>query len=254
MGLFDGANPDLLESVWTLLPVVLASARAAGFVAVAPLFGPEVDWRFRVVFGAMIAAATAPLVAPRIEMVAAAAIPWAIVWEIAAGALVALPAALLLGAARQAGELAANGSGLGAAATLDPASGENLTPFGRLYGLVALAAFLAFDGPFRMVQALVASFDGPTPRLDSALVDTFCQTLTWALEITLQTAAPAALAIVLASAVMAWVGKVAPASSAIVVAPAARIIVGLVVVFLFLAVLADGLQENWRRILERPAS
>lgn len=249
MGVFGGPDQGILELAWGLTPALLACARVAGFVAVAPLFGPEVDWRFRVVLGVMIAAATAPLATTGVEILTAAALPGAIVWEIVAGALVALPAAVLLGAARQAGELVAAGSGLSAAALLDPASGETLSPLGQLHGLIALAAFLAFDGPLRLVSALVASFGGPTPTLDASLVERLCQTMTWALEITLQAAAPSALAIVLASATVAWLAKVAPGSSAIVLAPAARMVIGLVVVILFLAVLASTFHENWRNML-----
>ncbi len=249
MGLSNLVDRSLLELAWGFLPALLAAARVAGFVAVAPLFGPEVDWRFRAMLGVMIAAATAPLAASRVEILAAAAIPSAIVWEIAAGALIALPAALVMGAARQAGELVAAGAGFSMAATLDPASGEPLSPLGRLYGLIALAAFLALDGPLRLVTALVESYGGPTPRLDDSLVDRLCQMMTWALEIALQAAAPAAVAIVLSSAAVAWIGKVAPTSNMVVLAPAARMTIGLVIVILLLAVLAGSLHETWRQVL-----
>ncbi len=252
MGWIDGVDQGMLDLAWGYLPVVLACARVGGFVMVAPLFGPEVDWRFRVVFGAMLAAATAPLATPGIAIPTAWSIPGMVIGEVLSGALVGLPAALLLGAARQAGELVAAGSGYSASAMFDPASGEVLSPLGRLHGLIALAAFLALDGPLRMVSALVASFGSPTQAIDISLVDRLCRILTWALEITLQAAAPAALAMVMASATLAWLARVAPGAGAIVLAPTARMVIGLVVVILFLAVVARTFSDDWRAILGTP--
>ena len=67
---------------------------------------------------------------------------------------------------RMAGELVAAQAGLATAALFDPESGAEITALGRLYGWVALAVFLALDGPLVLVGALVESYQAvPAGRL-----------------------------------------------------------------------------------------
>ena len=49
-------------------------------------------------------------------------------------------------------------AGLSTTTLFDPESGEELTPLGRLYGLVAMAAFLSLGGPLALVRALADSY------------------------------------------------------------------------------------------------
>ena len=74
------------------------------------------------------------------------------------GGLLGWSAALIVAAARQAGDLVAAQAGLSAAALFDPETGDELTALGHLYGLIALAVFLALDGPLVLVGALIESY------------------------------------------------------------------------------------------------
>ena len=49
-------------------------------------------------------------------------------------------------------------AGLSTAALFDPETGEETTVLGRLYGWMALAVFLALDGPLILVASLVESY------------------------------------------------------------------------------------------------
>ncbi len=131
-----------------------------------------------------------------------------------------------MAAARQAGEVIGLQAGLAPASLLAPdaadGSGESLTPLGHLYGLVALAIFLAVDGPLRMVEVLVESYDAlpvglgvgrgfavrpPTPELAAAA---FGQ-VGGALALAVRAAAPVALAMVLAGLALGWLARAPPA-------------------------------------------
>ena len=80
------------------------------------------------------------------------------------GAALGWSAALIVAGARQAGELVGLQAGLSPAALLDPEAAEELTPLGHLYGLVALAVFLALDGP--LAPILCASVTAYRPCVD----------------------------------------------------------------------------------------
>ena len=84
---------------------------------------------------------------------------------------------------------------------------------GRLYGWIALAVFLALDGPLVLVRALVESYQAiPAGRL---LISQETAELAFgqvgrALELSLRAAAPPALALTLAGVVLGWLSRAAP--------------------------------------------
>ena len=91
-------------------------------------------------------------------------------------------------------------------------SGEEITPLGRLYGLIAMVVFLAMDGPMVLVQALVESYRAvPMGQLlisnESAAL-AFGQ-VSGALVLAYPAAAPA-LALTLAGIAIGWLGRAAP--------------------------------------------
>ncbi len=237
----------LVQAGW---PWLAAAARSAGFMAVAPASLPEFDWRFRVLFGLMIAAAVAPLAGPGPGLESGGSLPVALLLEIASGGLVALPSALFLGAARTSGELIAAAAGMSAAA--DPDSGEPSTTLGRLYGLLALLVFATLDGPLRLVALLAASFENPSaivPDLGSGLVERICRLLGWGIEIAVAASAPALLAIAMATVAIGLITR-ARAAAGMLFAPAIRTLIGLGVVLVLLAATVSGFADVWRIALD----
>ena len=59
------------------------------------------------------------------------------------GLALGFAASLVIAGARQAGEIVGGQAGLSAASLFDPDAGDDMTPLGHLYGLVALGTFLA---------------------------------------------------------------------------------------------------------------
>ena len=140
-----------------------------------------------------------------------------------------------------AGDLVAAQAGLATATLIDPESGEVVNPLGRLYGLIALAVFLALDGPLLLVRALVESYQTvPAGRmlLSSETVTTAFAQVGRVLELALRAAAPAALALALAGIAVGWLGRAAPSLPFTALALPLRSLIGIALVLLSVAALA----------------
>src|SRR6185312_11238172 len=133
--------------------------------------------------------------------------------ELAVGAALGWSAALVVAGARQAGEIVGAQAGLSPAALFDPDAGDELTPLGHLYGLIALATFLTLDGPLMLVQSLVESYrtlPAGGPPLSTETVALAFGRVAGALELSIRAAAPVALALALAGAALGLLGRAAP--------------------------------------------
>jgi flagellar biosynthesis protein FliR len=157
-------------------------------------------------------------------------------------------AALIVAGARQAGELVGAQAGLSASAFFDPMSGDELTPLGHLYGLIALAVFLALDGPLMLFGALVESYRILPPGelvLNRDLVTRAFGRLGGILSLAMRAAAPPMISLALAGAVMGWLGRIAPAVPVLALSLPVRSIVGVIVVLLSLVTLVATLSRAW---------
>lgn len=133
----------------------LVLARVLGLCWSAPALAvPELDWRFRLGLAFALGLVLIPVVEPAIVP----PVGWsntvqAELLEVLTGAVIGWSAALIVAGARLAGDMVAAQAGLSTAMLLDPETGEETTPLGRFYGWIALAAFLALDGPLILVRA-----------------------------------------------------------------------------------------------------
>lgn len=229
----------------------LVLARVAGLCLTAPTFAaPGLDHRARLLLALALGAALIPVLDPAIGAAATGpAVVWAGLIELLVGALLGLSAGLIVAAARQAGELVALQAGLSVSALFDPETGAEHTPLGHLYGLLAITAFLALDGPIVLVEALVESYAvvpaGGMPLTEARAAQAFAQ-VGAALALALRLAAPPAVALVLAGIVMSWIGRLAPAVPILSLSLPLRSFLGLVLVGLSLATLAAALSSAWQ--------
>lgn len=229
---------------------LLVVARVFGVCATAPTFtAPGFEWRFRVILALMLGVLVAPAVEARLGTVPAGPrLAWAALMEALVGGVLGWSAAMIVAAARQAGDLIAAQSGFSAAAFFDPETGDELTALGHLYGLIALAVFLALDGPLVLVGALVESYRAvPAAGLlvsEVSVTRVFAQ-VGDALALTLRAAAPPALALAMAGIALAWIGRLAPAVPVLALSLPVRSILGIVLIFLSLATLTATLTQAW---------
>jgi flagellar biosynthetic protein FliR len=238
---------------WVLSHAVvwaLVLARVLGLCLTAPALAiPELDWRFRLVLAALLSAVLIPvldgLIAPPLDGSRAA---WSVLLEVLTGGILGWSAALFIAGARLAGDLIAAPAGLSTAALFDPETGEETTVLGRLYGWLALAVFLALDGPLILVRALVESYQSiPAGRLliswETAQV-AFTQVGS-ALALALRAAAPPALALTLAGVVLGWLSRAAPSLPFVALALPIRCVLGIALVILSLTTLVATVARTW---------
>ena len=202
---------------------------------------PELDWRLRLMLAVLLSTILIPVVEPLIVPPAdLATAGWGLVLEVLMGGILGWSAALVIAGARLAGELVAAQAGLSTASLFDPDTGEETTVLGRLYGWIALAVFLALDGPLILIGALIESYRAvPAGRLliSQETADLAFGQVGRALELSLRVAAPPALALTLAGIVLGWLSRAAPSLPFVALALPIRTVLGVLLIMLSLATL-----------------
>lgn len=229
---------------------IMVLARTSGVVLTAPVtVVPGVTWMLRVLISLALGAALIPMIQPLAgSLPAGLGLAWLVPLELLVGGLLGMSAGLIVAAARQAGDMVAAQAGLSTAALFDPETGDELTALGHFHGIIALAVFLAMDGPLVMVGALVESYQtvpiGGMSLSGVTLSRAFAQ-VGGALALSLRAAAPAAVALALAGIVMGWIGRLAPAVPIMSLSLPLRSILGIVLVLFSVTVLAATFSRAW---------
>jgi flagellar biosynthetic protein FliR len=244
-----GALEQLLLSQAAAAVVVLL--RVFGMAATAPAWGnPSLGWRIRLGLAVVLTLALWPVLALEIEIPkTTVGLGKLLVIELSVGALLGLTMALVIAAARQAGEVVGAQSGLSAACLFDPDAAAEMTPLGHLYGWLALFVFIALDGPLRLVSGLIESYRvvpaGGLP-LELETAEAMFAQVARALALALSAAAPAALALVFAGLALGLLSRAAPSFASMTLALPVRSAIGLVLVIVGLVTLAAVFSAAWQ--------
>jgi flagellar biosynthesis protein FliR len=200
----------------------------------------------------MLCVLVVPMVAPSISLPPApSAVSWAIFSELIAGAMLGWSAALIIAGARQAGDIVSTQTGLSAIGLFDPDTGDEATSLGHFYGLIALAMFLALDGPLVLIRALIRSYHDVPPGESLLLADSATRAFEQvgrALELALRAAAPPAIALTLAGLILAWLVRAAPTLPFGALGLSIRSLLGIALIGLGLATLASTIAHEWRML------
>jgi flagellar biosynthesis protein FliR len=231
--------------------LALVLARVLGLCLTAPgLAAPGLSWRFRLALAGMLGIVLSPVMVGRVMVPPDwTGTAWAGLGEALTGAMLGTAAGLIVAGARAAGDLVAAQVGLTSTTLFDPDSGEELTPLGRLYGWIAMVAFLGLCGPLALVRALADSYSAiPAGRSlvsEQAAIDLFGR-VGHALELALRAAAPPAIAMIMAGIALAWLSRTAPSLPIFILALPIRAVLGMALVLLSLASLAMILAGAWQ--------
>jgi flagellar biosynthesis protein FliR len=242
-----------LDKFWLSahLPIwALVIARVSGVCITAPVtVVPGVDWHWRILLAVMLGVVLVPVLEPLIgSRPEGPWVLWLALMELLTGGLLGLSAGLIVAAARQAGDLVAAQAGLSASVLFDPETGEELTPLGRFYGLIAVAVFLAMQGPLVLVGVLVESYRAIPAGglgLNEATVSQAFAQVGGALALSLRAAAPVAIALVVAGVVLGWIGRLAPVVPFLALSLPVRSLLGIVLIILGLGTLAMTFSQAW---------
>lgn len=248
-------DPTQFDAAWLAAQAgawAPALARVVGLCLTGPTTAiPGVDVRVRALLALALGVVIAPVVGPtRMAPAGVMLFLGLLLSELLVGASLGWSAGLIVAAARQAGELVGAQAGLSASALFDPETGLELTPLGQLYGLIAVGVFLAMNGPLVMTAALVESYQAipaGTWLLDEPTISQMFIQVGSALALSLQVAAPAAVALALTGVALGWIGRLAPAVPVLAMSLPVRSLLGIALVFLGLATLAATLAQAWSR-------
>lgn len=134
--------------------------RIAALVAAAPFFGHSaLPARVKIALAAFITLIVAPTLPPMPQAtVFSAAGVWIMVMQLLIGAALGFTMQLVFAAVEMAGSLVGLQMGLGFATFFDPSSSASAQVIASFLNMIALLAFLTFNGHLQVISALIGSF------------------------------------------------------------------------------------------------
>ncbi|MBY0400270.1 flagellar biosynthetic protein FliR [Myxococcota bacterium] len=206
-----------------VLAALIGSIRVLAMMAVGPLFShPALGVRFRIMAALMVAWIAAPVaVGPLSESHwDAASVAAAALVELAIGLAVGVGSALVFAAIMQLGEFLAVQGGIGAAQTLDPATGISSPAVGLALQSFALLVFLVIDGHHDLLRGIAASFEflpvgGALPSGDVFMEIARLGGAVWSISV--QIAAPVTVAIFVQNVATGVLGRALPQLNILIV-------------------------------------
>lgn len=209
--------------------------RIGACLMVAPVFGARfVPARLRVVLAGAITVPIVPLlpVAPDVALLSVAG-ALVTVQQLLIGVALGFALQLVFDALTLAGQLLANGMGLGFAFNLDPLRGVSTPALGQLYVVLGTLTFLALDGHLALISTLVDSFKG-LPVSESGLDPARLRALAdWGSELfsgALRIALPGVTALLVINLAFGVMSRAAPALNLFAVGLPVTLIFGLSIV------------------------
>lgn len=207
----------------------LALTRAAAWVTFCPPFnGPAIPVRVRigmaVALAFVLAGQMSSQVGPEVNALGGAAFIGMLLTQVLAGVVLGFFVAALFTAVQTAGELIDLQVGYSMGAVIDPISGNNSSPIGRFYQLMATAILFAINGHVLVVGAFVRSVEvAPLGTLDlEGALETFGRLLGTLLVAALEIALPVLAALFCAELALGFLGKAAPQLNIMVIGFAAK--------------------------------
>jgi flagellar biosynthetic protein FliR len=134
--------------------------RIAALIATAPALGHTgIPARVKIALAAFLALIVAPTLAPMPQVtVFSANGVWIMVMQFLIGAALGFTMQLVFAAVEMAGTLAGLQMGLGFATFFDPSSSASQQVISSFLNMIAMLAFLAYNGHLQVVAALIESF------------------------------------------------------------------------------------------------
>ena len=198
-----------MSSYWSLRSV-------GGMVVVAPLYSSvTAPWQVRALVAIALAVLITPVQPGVIGTIAAApaACLVAVAVEFSLGLALGLGVTMLLAAAELAGQLVAQVSGLSLAEVLDPEHDAGLPVMAKLMSLFTVAIYLLVGGHRWLMAGLLGTFAAIPPgsgRFHDGLFESLLALMGESFSLALSTAAPALVAVLLATIILGMIGRTLP--------------------------------------------
>ena len=204
---------EFLVTPTTLVGFALVMVRATAFVVLCPPFNtPSVTTRVKVGFAAALALLLAERTGEAVTDISTPALVGSMFSQLLAGLGLAAFVFVLMQALQSAGELIDLQVGFSMGAILDPLSGNNAAPLGRLHQLLATAILFAINGHVLVVRAFVESVHVvPLARVDTAeLAEGLLKAVATLFLAAIEIALPIVTALFCTEVALGLLGKAAP--------------------------------------------
>ena len=206
---------DLSVPAVTLAALLLGTARATGFVLLAPPFNSRsIPAPVKGAFALALAVLLSTQIAPSLPAPTAGFLAVAAVTEVIIGAALGFVVQVLFTAVQMAGDLIDLTGGFSLQPAYDPLAMTNNSSVGRLHYLLATTLLFSSGGHLLLVKGFATSYEGmpvggnfPTEQLGAVLIKAFAMMFLAAVQI----AGPMVAVLLLADVALALLSKAAPA-------------------------------------------
>jgi flagellar biosynthesis protein FliR len=199
----------------TLVALLLGTARAAGFVLLAPPFNSRsIPAPVKGALAMALSLLLSTRIAPSLPEVTGGFLVVAAVTEVIIGAALGFVVQVLFTAVQMAGDLIDLTGGFSLQPAYDPLAMTNNSSVGRLHYLLATTLLFTSGGHLLIVKGFATSYEGmpigggvPTDQLGSVMIKAFAMMFLAAVQI----AGPMVAVLLLADVALALLSKAAPA-------------------------------------------
>ena len=213
-----------------LLAILLVTVRVSAWLVVAPPFNNRgIPTIVKIAIALSLGIAVGPALAGEAPPPELPALTVAVLFQVAVGLSLGFITHLLFAAVQAAGELIDFASGFTLASAFDPASDVGVSPFGRVYQLIAVTLLFALNGHLLLLRGFMGSFSvfPIHPVSLSGLARTVTSNLSTFFVSALEIAAPVMIVLFLAELALGLVNRAVPSLNVLVMSFPVKILLTL---------------------------
>ena len=245
---------ELLSLQFVLPRFAMVMFRITGLTLSSPLLGTRATpVRLKVGFSLVVAMMLFPVVSPLLPAtVSWAQVLGAVAGELMIGFVIGMATDLIFLGVRLAGVVVGQQAGIALGQVVNPMLDGQTTILGQVFYLVTLMVFFAVGGHRVMVGALLDSYRSIPPataRMDGSFAPLVVELLSGAFVLGIRLAAPALVALFIASLTMGFVARTIPQLNVLTVGFAVRVFIGLSVAAISLSLSYDLLFDHIDHVL-----
>jgi flagellar biosynthesis protein FliR len=229
-----------------LVGFCLMLVRAGAWVSICPPFNmPAIPVRVRAGFAVALSVVLAGRVGAEVQSVSTPSLVGAMFTQLLAGFALGFFVFVIFSVVQSAGELIDLQVGFSLGGIIDPLSGNNSTPIGRLHQLLGLAILFAINGHIIVTRAFVRSVEvAPLGQIDGAsLAEALTRLFAVLLAASIEIALPVLTALFCTEVALGFLGKAAPQLNILVIGFAVKSLIAFALLGATLVLLPEAVES-----------
>ena len=235
-----------------LVGFCLMLVRAGAWVSICPPFNmPAIPVRVRAGFAVALSVVLASRVGAEVQSVSTPSLVGAMFTQLLAGFALGFFVFIIFSVVQSAGELIDLQVGFSLGGIIDPLSGNNSTPIGRLHQLLGLAILFAINGHIIVTRAFIRSVEvAPLGQIDGAsLAEALTRLFAVLLAASIEIALPVLTALFCTEVALGFLGKAAPQLNILVIGFAVKSMIAFALLGATLVLLPEAVESLLARSL-----